>query len=241
MDTFRLSKEQSERSAVRIAIDGEWSCQEFSAFLEDTNDVYKRLNSIFVLRQALDQEDSRNRARDDKDQYDDMDYSWHLHFFGFSDFFPERIKGVDAPPYSKLIELSNSIVSPLRVDAISYASPGWIQLIGDWNPIKVLADFISKWRAENTKREANRLKAQTERMQIQADLAAKILEQAPKMPRMHGVGNLRLVELAEEVIKPTTSYLERYGNDARIVDAEIVQPGQPLPRAKSSRRKTSGQ
>jgi hypothetical protein len=66
----------------------------------------------------------------------------------------------EPPKYSRLIELASSVTEPLQIDAISYASPGWIQMIGDWNPIKVLAEFISKWRAENTKREANRFKQQ---------------------------------------------------------------------------------
>jgi hypothetical protein len=242
METFRLSE---ERSAIRIAINGEWSCQEFGAFLEDTNNVYRRLNSVFVLRQALDQEASSNRSLDkqdqDQDQEDDRDFSWHLQFFGFRHYFPGGTSGSDVPPYSKLIELSNAIVMPLQVDAISYASPGWIQLIGNLNPLKVIADFVSKWRAENTKREANWVKAQTDRMRIQADLAGKILEQAPKMPDRHNAGTSRLVELAEEVIKPTTKYLEHYGNDARIIDAEVVSVRQALPPPKRSRRKPSDQ
>lgn len=237
MDTFHLSE---ERSAIRIAIDGEWSCQDFGAFLEDTNDIYRRLNSVFVLRQALDQEASRNRMLEEENRGNDRDFSWYLQFFGFRHHFPGGTAGIDAPPYSKLIELSNSIVAPLQIDAISYASPGWIQLIGNWNPIKVLADFVSQWRAENTKREANWLNAQTERMRIQADLAAKILEQAPKMTDRYDAGTSRLVEIAEEVIRPTIRYLERYGNDARIVDAEVVSARQSLPPPKRSRRKPSG-
>lgn len=234
METFRLSE---ERSAIRLAIDGEWSCREFGAFLEDTNDVYRRLNSVFVLRQALDQEASNNRSLEERNQGNDRDFSWYLQFFGFRHHFPGGTSGPDVPPYSKLIELSNAIVVPLQVDAISYASPGWIQLIGNWNPLKVLADFVSKWRAENTKREGNWLNAQTDRMRIQAELAAKILEQAPKMSDRYDAGTSRLVDLAEEVIKPTTKYLERYGNDARIIDAEVVPARQALPPPRKLRRK----
>jgi len=237
METFRFS----ERSALRIAIDGEWSCQEFGAFLEQTNDVYRRLNSVFVLRQAPDQEAALNDSLLERSPGDDRDFSWYLQFFGFRRSFPEGTIGTDIPAYSQLIELSNSVVVPLQVDAISYASPGWIQLIGNLNPLKVLADFVSKWRAENTKREANLLNAQTDRMRIQSDLATKILEQAPKIPFPHSVGSSRLVDLAEEVIKPTTKYLEHYGNDARIVDAQVVSAGQALPPRKKSRRRPRGQ
>lgn len=238
METFRFSE---ERQAIRVAIDGKWSCQEFGAFLEDTNDVYRRLNSVFVLRKALDRESANNRSLEERNQGNDRDFSWHLQFFGFRHHFLVGTSGTDVPPYSKLIELSNSIVEPLQVDAISYASPGWIQLIGDWNPLKVLADFVSNWRAENTKREDNWQKTQTDRLRIQADLAAKILEQAPKMSDRYDAGTSRLVDLAEEVIKPTTKYLERYGNDARIINAEVVPARQHLPPPKKSRRKPPNQ
>ena len=139
----------------------------------------------------------------------------------------------EPPKYSRLIELASSVTEPLQIDAISYASPGWIQMIGDWNPIKVLAEFISKWRAENTKREASRFKAENERFRIQAELAAKILESAPKMERHYEGGTSRLIDLAEEVIRPTASYLETVGSSSRIIEAEIVRPGQALPVSQS--------
>lgn len=234
MDTFRIA---DEPGAIRFAIDGDWSCAQFSRFLEDTNDVYRRLNSVFVLRRAIDNEESRERSAEGKEP---SDYSWRLAYFEFGRYIRGRTSEIGARPYSSLIELSNSVAKPLHVDAIAYASPGWIQLIGSWNPLKVLADFVSKWRAENTKREANVLKAQTDRMSIQAELAAKILEQAPKMTHAYGDGSSRLVDLAEEVIKPSTQYLERYGNDARITDAEVVAPREALPPSKKRRRKLPG-
>lgn len=226
METY---SDSMERGALRLAIDGEWSCQDFAALLESTNDAYRRVNSIFVLRQVLDREAESNRSLEERNQGNDRDFSWHHQFHGFRHHFPGGIAGSDTPSYAELIELSNTISGPLQIDAISYASPGWIQLIGNWNPLKVIADSVSKWRAENTKREANWLKAQTDQMRIQADLAAKILAQAPKMHDRYDAGTSRLVELAAEVIKPTTKYVERLGNDARVVNAEVVPAGEPLP------------
>jgi hypothetical protein len=235
LNTFRISE---EHIAIRIGIDGEWSCEEFSSFLTNTNDIYRRLNSIFILRQALDEEAAINRSLEERNRGNEADYSWYHQYFGFRHHFPGEFIDSGVPPYSQLIDLASAVAVPLQVDGISYASPGWIQLIGNWNPLKVLADFVSKWRSENTKREANRLNAQTARLRIQAELAAKILEQAPKMPERYGTGTSRLVELAEEVIKPTTKYLEDYGSDARIVQTDLVPARQALPALRRSRRKS---
>jgi hypothetical protein len=102
-------------------------------------------------------------------------------------------------------------------------------MIGDWNPLKVLADFISKWRAENTKRDANRLRAENEQLRIRTELAAKLLEAAPKMERHHEGGAARLIDMAENVIQPATGYIARVGADSRVIDVELVSPGAPLP------------
>ena len=139
--------------------------------------------------------------------------------------------GTPPPPYEKLLELTRSLSSPLIIDAISYASPGWIQLIGDWNPLKVLSEFITKWREENTKRQENKMKYDNDRLRIQADLAAKLLDAAPKMERHEG-GTSRLIDMAESVIKPATGYVARVGTDTRIVEAELVSPGKALPSSK---------
>lgn len=218
-----------EGAALRIRIDGDWSCQDFSAFLESTNDAYRRVNSIFVLRHLIDREGETNRDLEDQKQLNYRDFTWFFQFHGSPHSLPDGLTSSKLVPYSDLIELTNAISGPLQVDAITYASPGWIQLVGNWNPLKVIADSVSKWRAENTKREANRLKAQTEQMRIQADLAAKILTQAPRMAGQYDAGTSRLVELAAEVIKPTTKYVERIRSDSRIVSAEVVSVGEPLP------------
>jgi hypothetical protein len=96
------------------------------------------------------------------------------------------------------------------------------------NPLKVLSEFITKWRSENTKREANKMKYENDRLRIQADLAARLIAAAPNMDLPES-GTSRLIDMAEDVIKPTTSYLTRLSTDSRIIDAKIVRPGRALP------------
>lgn len=218
-----------ERTAIRFAIDGDWTAEEFAEFLADTAGVYARINSIFILREAIDAEARFNQQARDNSNYDGQVFTWHSELFGRSLHHPMGTFGTQPPAYERLLDLTRSVSQPLQIDAISYASPGWIQLIGDWNPLKVLSEFITKWRAENTKRDANRMKFENDRLRIQAELAAKLLEAAPKMERHHEGGTSRLIDMAESVIKPATSYLHRIGNDTRIIEAAITSPGEPLP------------
>lgn len=227
-----------ERSAIRFAIDGSWTCEEFSEFLRMTDDVYKRINSVFVLSIAIGNEIRLNDAYHEQKDYDRIDYSWENQYFGSFYDHPMGVIALGSPTsYSRLIELTESVREPLQIDAISYSSPGWIQMIGDWNPLKILADFVTKWRAENTKREANRSNAANKRLRIQADLAAKIIETAPKMKRRYEGGPSRLIDLAENVIHPTSKYLENIGANSRVLDVQIVSPDQPLPPSRRKRRK----
>jgi hypothetical protein len=226
METMSFS---TERTAIRFAIDGDWTANEFAEFLQLTSDAYDRINSIYILRRAIDAETEFNEQARSQSNYDRQVFTWHSEVFGRSMHHPMGTFGVQPPSYEKLLELTRSVSQPLEIDSISYASPGWIQLIGDWNPLKVLSEFVTKWRAENTKREANRMKYDNDRLRIQADLAAKLLDAAPKMERHHEGGTSRLIDMAESVIKPATGYIHRVGSDSRVFEAELTQPGEPLP------------
>ena len=231
MDSLYFS---AERSAIRFAIDGEWTAEEFAAFLRDTSEVYERINSLFVLRRAIDAESRFNDEAREQKNYSGQVFTWHTEFFGRLPHRPMDTFVIQPPSYERLLYLTRSVSQPLQVDAISYASPGWIQLIGDLNPLKVLSEFITNWRAENTKRDANVMKYGNERVRIQAELVAKLLEAAPKMESYYEGSTSRLIDMAESVINPATAYSQRIGNDSRIVDAEMTRPGNPLPPPKLS-------
>jgi hypothetical protein len=129
-------------------------------------------------------------------------------------------------------------VSSLDIDAIKLQSPGWLQVIGNLNPLKVIADFISKWRAENTKRLQIKTTAATERERVHSEsalerermlraFALEVLRQLPDDQR--GPHASRLAEVAEYAIVPSTNALKRVADDVRVIDAEIVSVGTPLP------------
>ena len=74
------------------------------------------------------------------------------------------------------------------------------------------------------------MKHENDRLRIQAELAAKLLDAAPKIGRYHLGGTSRLVDMAESVLKPATAYIARVGTDARIVKAELASVDEPVPR-----------
>jgi hypothetical protein len=207
---FFFFTDPAERVALRIGITGAWTAGEFASFLQDTEDAYQRVNSVFLLSRLVEEE-----QRVQKEQPGSA--VWHQELFG--------TWSTAAAPYEDLLKLTRAASEPLLVDSISYASPGWLQIIGDMNPMRVLADFITKWRAENTKREANRMKHENERFRIQSELAASILQAAPKLGANYEGGAPRLVDLAESVIRPASNYISRAGADRRVLNATIVKPG----------------
>ncbi len=226
-----------ERTAIRFRVDGSWTCDQFGEFLLETNEIYRRVNSVYILNEAILFEDRKNELLRQNDEYNNQSFMWRSQIFG-SDFRHHMgVIASEPPGYSKLIDLANSVSEPLTIDAISYASPGWIQMIGDWNPLKVLADFISNWRSENTVREDNRRKAENEDFRIRADLAARLIESAPNMQQRHEGESSRLIDLAEHVINPTTKYIENVKRDSRIIDVEIVNPNERLPTPRKIRKK----
>lgn len=64
----------------------------------------------------------------------------------------------------------------LRINQVRMASPGFIELIGSLNPLKVMADFISAWRAENSLREQGRRQTKIEVLKIKTELAKVLIE-----------------------------------------------------------------
>jgi len=117
MDTQRFSL---ERAAIRFTIDGSWTCEEFSDFLKMTQDVYCRINSVFVFRDAIDAESRQNRIHQEANQYDRQDFSWHNQFFGASHHHPMGVISNEPPKYSRL----TSVLSWPQADT----SPAWTKL-----------------------------------------------------------------------------------------------------------------
>lgn len=71
----------------------------------------------------------------------------------------------------------------LRIKRINIASPGFLEIFGNLNPLKVIADFISKYRAENTKRMKIQSDAVIRREEMRTGFRLRVLELMPEEKR----------------------------------------------------------
>jgi hypothetical protein len=212
--------------AIRLGISGSWSVHEFKDVLSSLDDVYQRLAGTMLLGDLVREEARLNEKLDEKDLYDEMSYGWSNTYYGMR-LFDERRRAAVFQPFHETLEATRPLVAPLNVDAVRLESPGWVQLIGHLNPLKTIADFITKWRAENTKREQVRTKAAFDTEQANRKFAFDILSHLPET-RRHEVAS-RLAEIAEFTITPSVLALNRLAGDSRVIDAEIVEPRAALP------------
>jgi hypothetical protein len=219
--------------ALRLEIDGSWSVQEFQALLLTINDVYNRVATTMMLGALVREEQRRNDAFRRQERNEQINWAWESTYYGLprhfeGEFFFQR------QPLPKALEAVRPFTAPLAIDALRLESPGWVQIMGNLNPLKVIADFIAKWRAENTKRmkiqsEERRTEGALafERERMHRGFALEVLRQMPESDRHRAAE--RLSEIAEYSITPSISELERVATDTRVGNAEIVELGAPLP------------
>lgn len=229
---------ETRLAALRLQIEGSWSVEEFQSLLLALNDVYQRVAAVMTLGDLLRQEEQRNEALLKRERLDQMDWSWSTLYWGTDSPYGRGEFFLQREPLSRVIAGVQPLVLPLGIDAVRLESPGWVQIIGNLNPLKVMADFVSKWRAENTKRLQISTMAQTERERTQTEgalerermlrgFALEVLRQLPEGPR--GQHGNRLAEIAEYAITPGTNALQRVANDVRVIDAGVVNAGASLP------------
>ena len=83
--------------------------------------------------------------------------------------------------------LSTRLTSDIYIQSLHFMSPGWAKMIGSWNPLKIIADFITSWRRENTERDKNTDVAELEKLRIRSEFGRFYLEKL-EMIRAAGRG-----------------------------------------------------
>jgi hypothetical protein len=228
-------KREPELGALRVQVAGAWSVDDLQACFATILKVHRQMASLMLLGEFVREEKRINEIADKQKRYENQQYSWSQLFQGPSgrrDDDHESNLSLEAA-----LSATEPYLVPLLIDAIRIESPGWIQIIGHLNPLKVTADFISRWRSENTKRqqfletsaikrEQHRVEAALERERIRSNFAAEVLRLLPSGERVSGA---RLIEITQQIINPGAEALQRLAMDHRVVDADIVEPGELLP------------
>lgn len=229
---------ESHLGSLRLQIEGSWSVEEFQFLLSTIDDVYKRVATVMTLGNLLREERQRNELLKEQEHFELQDWSFAQLFGGDYYAIDNGRTILRRGPFSDVILAVQPFLTPLTVDAIRVESPGWLQVIGNLNPLKVAADFISKWRSENTKRmdintkadierERMREEAARERERMRRAFALEVLKQLPEGQRAHR--GARLAEIAEYAITPAVNSLEKVASDCRVIDAELVSAGRSFP------------
>jgi hypothetical protein len=161
---FNSEGVEREKGILSIEIDGSWSAHEFARLLENIRETYLRLNMLDFLAREIDSEQ--------KDRERKSERFYHRGEYYFTDLCREtlgrenRVYRDDERGYmsipevidpkqslSLLMSVTQRYTGDLYIGRIEYSSPGWLDFIGDLNPLKNIADFITNWRKENTTRE----------------------------------------------------------------------------------------
>src|ERR1017187_7191150 len=159
---------------LHIRVRDEWTVKEFTTILTRIADGYEPLDQLDVLGGVL-RDESKSKP---------IEPVWTTLYRNDSRMPPF------GRSFEEILQSVSSFSCPLIVGGIKISSPGWIELIGNLNPLKVASDFITKYRAENTKRAKLQSDAHiaqqheiTERFRIRAEFAARVLELMPEGSR----------------------------------------------------------
>ena len=190
---------------ARFEITGFWTAVEFSQWLQGIDQAYIRLQLFFsddIPDEGLRLEPTRlmmlRTARPDH----------------------ERLEA--------LVAVARRRFSPLRIGRIQLASPGFIELIGSLNPLKLIADFIIAWRHENTIRDQNHQQADLDRLKVKADLAKAILDREGAL-RAHAPDDKFVDRFIQFALDEPRRTIEDVAKDLRLreVSASESAPHQP--------------
>src|SRR5215208_4251290 len=127
--TLSLTNFDAPPGIIHLSIEGKWSVLEFTRLLE-------RIRFLYIDISALD--------------LVDIHYHRYGPFSGGDNFASVE----EAHQFYKSVCVY--LTGDTYIHTILYESPGWFELIGNLNPLKVISDLITAWRKENTEREKNR-------------------------------------------------------------------------------------
>jgi len=221
---WKPSHFEPETAVLRIGITGSWSVQGFSDLLLGVNDTYARINVVDFFARAIPLEDEENNAisRDSSRSWMDEDQRLREMFYGFEMCGRREVEFVEPENLDSLIGVATRYTGKLQVASISYTSPGWVELLGSLNPLKVIADAVIEWRKQNVERERIRMEADTERMRIRTEFAMEVLRWCESITARRKNGRDRLPDIEKQVLRPMEEFIARFAADGRISDMQLV-------------------
>ena len=223
------SESQDSEAIIELKIDGYWKASDVAEFFAKIDRLYAGLNTLFFFSEALRHE--QNTPDNRSTEAPVFHNIWLGESVIYSILKREHVRevGEGQIDLESLIGLVKTYSGTLDVNSIRYGSPGWIEFIGNLNPLKVIADAIGEYREQNTirerdreqaeiAREKNRLDAENERRRIDGDVLKAVIQHAPHLFERN---NGRLTEVNENIIIPANKAIAEIGRDIRIKDVTV--------------------
>ena len=207
-----LGQPDLSETKARLYLDGIWSASEFSLLTATMARMYERLNAFLPISAAFDNYIQRCSYESPYFIQDRPD-------------FRTAVAAVQnwSESYDDIIRAAARRKSQLVVNEVHFGSPGFLEFIGNLNPLKVTLDFISAYRHENTLREEQKLRWETERMRIRSEVVRDVLERADTIRQNGHSGYLE--RFIEYTLDQTMRDAEELSKDSRLDGVELVPLG----------------
>jgi hypothetical protein len=142
----------------------------------------------------------------------------------------QEVMGKPGLPVESLVKLVKEYSGSLDLENVCYRSPGCIELYGNVNPLKVMAEAITDWREQNTlhgkedgagataEDEKRGLHANVQRRHIQGDVLRAVLNSSPEL---WTANNGRITEVSEKIISPAGRAIADIARDSRVIGVSL--------------------
>src|SRR5439155_26672498 len=99
-----------------------------------------------------------------------------------------------------LRHLGDPSTPQLLAKSLHHESPGWVEVLGAWNPLKVIADFMSQWRAENSARTRDERESERDKARQQMAYYLQLLDRMdPQLRDVYAVDLLEDARTASQI------------------------------------------
>ena len=201
---------ESSTATLRLEVGDDWTVKEFESTLSKLRESYEAVG-FFLASQHILAQHSVKKIEVVKGE---PKAEFRVKLYGSM--------GGRVPPGSYRVKEAQTApaILALQIGRINIASPGILDLLGQLNLLKLLADSIAAYRAETTKRKKIEVDALVKRDQIKLDFAYRVLSLVPESERVKHSDEM--VKVAQTVIDPTFLNLEKVALDTKIKQVYLL-------------------
>ena len=191
---------------LNFKVNGKWSIGDFVTWLSNADSAYARLNAFLFISPEFDR------------KIHEVSFETRRIIHRLPE--PYIVRGKEySEVFTSLVGAALRKAHPLELKKINISSPGTMEFLGSLNPLKVIADFITAWRAENTARTEMERQYATEEMRIKADLMKSLIERADKLTQE---GAIQFLEaFIKFALDESLDKLKEIGRDLRITAVTV--------------------